>query len=162
MLLLGLASSATDVLDRKRVSVLPLQSQQFGSLREQVEVPHQGQSIELLDLCEFLQNVVHIFRNLGSEVDVRSPHDGLESLSELDLLDGHIELEVNSILEPHLWIVQQSELLIIRFLPQVLLVELVHTPALSTQTLQDVDSGLIVNQTKSSDEVKFPILLFLL
>ena len=85
-----------------------------------------------------------------------------QRLSKFDFFDGDIKVEINSILEPDIWVVQKGEFSVIWPLSHVLLVELMDSSALSSETFENVHSSLTIHEAESSHEVKlsvFPLFL---
>ena len=83
-------------------------------------------------------------------------------LSEFDLLDGNIEVQVLSIFKLDIRVVEQSVFSVIWSLPHILAVEFVYPSALTSQAFKDVKPCLSIHQAEASNEIQFSILsLFL-
>lgn len=145
------------IFEVEAVSVLPLEHQQSLSLRKQVEISDEREPGEFSDLGELLEDVVHVLGHLRPKVDVWSRHDLSQRLAQFDLLDQAVEVQVQSVFEPHVWVVQQRVLPVVWFLSQVGLVELLDCSALSSETFEDVHSGFAVHETEAAEEVQRPI-----
>ena len=141
----------------ERVSVLPLQCQQVLGVREQVEISDETSSIQFPDLSKLLQRIVHVLRHFGAKVDVRRAHDFGERVSQSDLLDGDVEVEVHSVLESHLRVVQHLEFLVVWSGSLVCSVELVHTTGPTPESLNNEHPELSIHDLKPTEVVECAI-----
>lgn len=140
------------------VTVLAFESQEVLSGRVEVGVADEACAFEFTNFCELLQSLVHILGHLGAEVDVRLADDVAESAAQLDLLDGALEVEVNTVLVADSWVVQHFELLVIGPSPLISLVELVHRVALASESLNHKHAHLLVHQLEAAQKVKKTVL----
>ena len=90
-----------DVLKRERISVFALKDKQISWAREEVEITDEARSIKLPNLCELLHCVVHLLRDFGAKINVRTLHDLTEWLTQPDPLHCHVEVHVQTVLVPH-------------------------------------------------------------
>lgn len=63
--------NTVDILVWKTVSILAFEYQQIISLREQVKISYQTETVELSDFCKLLKCVIHIFWYFCSQVYIR-------------------------------------------------------------------------------------------
>lgn len=117
-------------------------------------------SSEFPNLSKLLKNMVHVFRNFRPEVNIRSSHNLSQRLSQLDLFDQTIKVQIFSIFESHIWVVQQCVLSIVGSLSQVRLIKLLDSTFLSSKAFKEVHSCLTIHQTEATQEIKTSVLAF--
>ena len=104
----------------------------------------------------------HVLWHFGSEIHIRSTHNRSQRLSELNLFNRAVKININSIFKPDVGIIKHRIFPVVWSLSHIILVEFAHTSALATKTFQNVHSGLGVHQAESTDEIESSVISFLL